>query len=64
MEEYRRTDILYSRCKRKSCYCYDSRTEKYERQELYGMKWIKRLCSFIFLCILITGGILTYQGVH
>ena len=26
------------------------------------MKWIKRLCSFIFLCILITGGILTYQG--
>ena len=26
------------------------------------MKWIKRLCSFIFLCILIIGGILTYQG--
>ncbi len=26
------------------------------------MKWIKRLCSFIFLCVLIAGGILTYQG--
>ena len=26
------------------------------------MKWIKRLCSFIFLCILITAGVLTYQG--
>ena len=26
------------------------------------MKWIKRLCSFIFLCVLIAGGILVYQG--
>lgn len=26
------------------------------------MKWIKRLCSFIFLCILIIGGVLIYQG--
>ena len=26
------------------------------------MKWIKRLCSFIFLCILIVGGILLWQG--
>lgn len=26
------------------------------------MKWIKRLCSFIFLCILVAGGVLTYQG--
>ncbi len=26
------------------------------------MKWIKRLYSFIFLCVLIAGGILTYQG--
>ena len=26
------------------------------------MKWIERLCSFIFLCVLIAGGILTYQG--
>ena len=26
------------------------------------MKWIKRLCSFILLCVLIAGGILTYQG--
>ena len=26
------------------------------------MKWIKRLCSFIFLCVLIAGCILVYQG--
>ena len=26
------------------------------------MKWIKRLCSFIFLCILVVGGILLWQG--
>lgn len=26
------------------------------------MKWIKRLCSFIFLCVLIAGGILLWQG--
>ena len=26
------------------------------------MKWIKRLCSFIFLCILIVRGILLWQG--
>lgn len=26
------------------------------------MKWIKRLCSFILLCALISGGILMYQG--
>ena len=26
------------------------------------MKWIKRLCSFIFLCILIVGGILCFRG--
>lgn len=26
------------------------------------MKWIKRLCSFVFLCVLIAGGILVYQG--
>lgn len=25
-------------------------------------KWIKRLCSFIFLCLLIAGGILLFQG--
>ena len=62
MEEYRRNRYTVLKKQRKSCSCYDSRTGKYERQELYGMKWIKRLCSFIFLCILITGGILTYQG--
>ena len=26
------------------------------------MKWIKRLCSFILLCLLIAGGILLFQG--
>ena len=26
------------------------------------MKWIKRLCSFILLCLLIAGGILLFRG--
>ncbi len=26
------------------------------------MKWIKRLCSFIFLCVVIAGGVLLYEG--
>lgn len=26
------------------------------------MKWIRRLCSFIFLCALVVGGMLTFQG--
>ena len=34
----------------------------YEKGRRYGMKWIKRLCSFIFLCVLIAGGILLWQG--
>ena len=33
-----------------------------ERRYLLMMKWIKRLCSFIFLCLLIAGGILLFQG--
>ena len=26
------------------------------------MRWIKRLCSFIFLCVLIAGGVLCFRG--
>ena len=33
-----------------------------ERRYLLMMKWIKRLCSFILLCLLIAGGILLFQG--
>lgn len=35
---------------------------KNAKGRVYGMKWIKRLCSFIFLCMLAAGGILVYQG--
>lgn len=28
----------------------------------YSMKWIRRLCSFIFLCVVIAGGVLLYEG--
>ena len=33
-----------------------------ERRYLLMMKWIKRLCSLILLCLLIAGGILLFQG--
>lgn len=43
-----------------------SETQKAEKQSTkargYSMKWIKRLCSFIFLCVVIAGGVLLYEG--
>ncbi len=43
-----------------------SEIQKAEKQSTkargYSMKWIKRLCSFIFLCVVIAGGFLLYEG--
>ncbi len=61
MEEYRLFRYTVPRIEKES-----SKMQKTEKKSTkvrgYSMKWIKRLCSFIFLCAVIAGGVLLFKG--